>query len=94
MAFTDKIGGGRSGGSGGSRGLGTGKKLTKKQRERYAMRKRAAWGGKELSKALPLSGFAAFVLNKAGNFIYDKVKEKIDSPTGAKSVFQNKEDEK
>jgi len=94
MAFTDKIGGGRSGGSGGSKGLGTGKKLTKKQRERYGMRKRAAWGGKELSKYLPLSGFAAFALNKAGNFVYDKVKEKIDSPTGAKTVFQNKKDKK
>mgnify|MGYP003150633574 FL=1 len=94
MAFTDKIGGGRSGGSSGRKGLGTGKKLTKEQRERYAMRKRAAWGGKELSKVIPLTGFAAFALNKAGNFIYDKVKEKIDSPTGAKTVFQNKEDEK
>tara|TARA_R100000734_G_C3278719_1_gene72877 strand:- start:163 stop:447 length:285 start_codon:yes stop_codon:yes gene_type:complete len=94
MAFTDKIGGGRSGGSGGSKGLGTGKKLTKEQRERYAMRKRVAWGGKELSKVLPLIGFSAFALNKAGKFVYDKVKEKIDSPTGAKTVFQNKEDKK
>lgn len=94
MAFTDKIGGGRSGGSGGSKGLGTGKKLTKEQRERYTMKKRLLQGGKSVSTYVPLSGFAAFALNKAGKFIYDKVKENIDSPTGAKTVFQNKEDKK
>ena len=49
MAFTDKIGGGRSGGSGGSKGLGTGKKLTKEQRERYTMKKRLLQGGKSVS---------------------------------------------
>lgn len=109
MAFTSKIGGGRGGS--GSKGLGTGKKLNKEQRKKYANKKNLAYGVKTLGQAAGTlaAGFggSSFLLDtKAGKKIKEKIKkfdnylkgnkdsENIDSPTGAKTVFQNKKNKK
>jgi len=109
MSFTSKIGGGRGGS--GSKGLGTGKKLNKEQRKKYANKKHYQYTAKTLGKAASIgaagSGSAVFLLGtKAGKKIKEKIKkfddylkgnkdsENIDSPTGAKTVFQNKKNKK
>ena len=70
MAYTKGIpGGGGFGkggkGSGGGTGLGTGKKLTKNKREKHAKNLRTLYGIKNIAKAVPLSGLAAFAVTEA-----------------------------
>jgi len=107
MAFTSKIGGGR--GSSGSKGLGTGKNLSKNQRKKYAKGKLLKYTVNTLGKAGGSAVLAGGLLLKGlttdtGKKIKKKIdkvddflkssnkKENIDSPSGAKTVFQNKED--
>ena len=109
MAFTSKIGGGRGGS--GSKGLGTGKKLNKKQRKKYANKKHIAYTVKTLGQAagtlaLGFGGSSLLLGTKAGKKVSEKIKkfdnylkgnkvrENIDSPTGAKTVFENKKNKK
>ena len=103
MAFTSKIGGGGGRGGSGPKGLGTGKKLNKKQREKYANKKHVIYGVGRLAEAAGGSAvLAGSIILGLGTEVGKKIKtkiqklknkeENIDSPSGAKTLFQNKED--
>jgi len=111
MAFTSKIGGGGGRGGSGPKGLGTGKKLNKKQRQKYANKKYVTYGVGRLAEAAGGSAVLAGsiilglgtevgkkikrTVDKVDDYLkFSNKKENVDSPSGAKTVFQNKKNKK